>query len=141
MITHFTYTLPFGKKIPAGKTVEIGDKILSQDGEVIQVTGISTADGKVYVKWLTADNGITAIDLDSVGIVSHKKTKYVIKRAGAMHKSILNFLSGASFMGKLSGIELNLIFANEERISFTIDSDSFISELKNYLSQYGLTVE
>lgn len=142
MITHFTYTLPFGKKIKAGDKVELGHKILSADGELIQVVGISTADGKVFVKWLTADNGITAIDLASVGIVAHQKTKYVIKRAGAMHKSVLNFLSGAALaMEATGGSRLNIMFANQERISFMTDADNFIPYLKAHLAQYDLVVE
>jgi hypothetical protein len=141
MINKFTYSLPFGKAIKVGDEVKLGDKILSQDGELLIVKGINFFDGQVFVKW-ESRFAITAIDLASVGIIASKRFKYIIKDAGVQYKSINNLLIGAGLaMEATGGKRLEIHYVNDERISFTCDSDNFISYLRSHIQGFGLTVE
>jgi hypothetical protein len=68
--------------------------------------------------------------------------KYIIPNSGNLHIHVLHFIMGASLaMEATSSCRLNVLFCNEERISFTTDSANFVSYLRDYLKKtYNLSI-
>lgn len=68
MIKNFIYLLPFNKNIKAGDTVKIGDKILTTDGDAVEVRHLDFQLGKVICYFLNAPHHVMEVALKKLDI-------------------------------------------------------------------------